>query len=84
MFVAWTLEQKGNQNNEILNMLDQLDNKYENLINAIEGAEAGNGEGADEEAETEEAELAARRVDQEKEEADVMAEASREAAQSQG
>ena len=36
------MEHNGNENNEILNMLDQLDNKYKIIINLIWSFEDGN------------------------------------------
>jgi hypothetical protein len=35
--LTWAIEQRGNQNNDILNTLYQLEGKYKNLINVIWG-----------------------------------------------
>lgn len=41
---ACTIEENGSQHNDILKKLDQLDQKYENLTNAI-SSEEGQGDG---------------------------------------
>ena len=67
------MEHNGNHNNEILNILDQLENKYKIIINVIQGSEDGNKSILDTREDVEEAEQKSRREEEVEEEVDVHA-----------
>jgi hypothetical protein len=66
------MEQKGNQNKELFIGLDELNSKYESIINAIWGLEVHSEEEVGEDVEEEEAKCVTKRAIEKKKEVDVL------------